>query len=170
MSLYQAIPKTSHALTEVATGTALKTVLQIATPSTTGIRIVAWGVSFEGVVVTGAPGEITLIDTNVAATVTTLTPEKFGNQNAQSSLCVGGTSATGYNATAEGTITGSAILDGQKVHPQTGYSLWFPADARPVVAVSRFLRVRCSFAVDRGLHPVGHLARTGIAGHAQHSL
>lgn len=148
MSLYLATPKTGHIITEVATGTAIKTLLQIGVPSTTDIRVYGWGVSFEGIVATGEPGEVTLIDIDVAATVTTLTPEKWGNANAQNSLCVGGTALTGYNATAEGTIAGSTILDPQKVHPQTGYSIWFPADARPLIAASRFLRIRSNFTVD----------------------
>ena len=148
MSEYLAIPKSSHALVEVATGTAIKTLLQVATPSTTNIRVVAWGVSFDGIVVTNPAGQVTLIDTDVAATVTTLTPEEWGNADSQASLCVGGTTATGYNATAEGTIAGSTILDGQNVHPQTGYSIWFPERERPIVKASRFLRVRALFSVD----------------------
>lgn len=148
MALYKAIPKTSHAITEVATGTALKTLLQVATPSTTDIRIVGWGISFDGVVVTNPSGVVTLIDVDVAATVTSLTPEKWGAGFNQNSLCVGGASATGYNATAEGSITASTILDGQNVHPQSGYALWYPEASRPKIAISRFLRIRALFSVD----------------------
>jgi len=146
MSLYLAIPKASNALVEVATGTAIKTLLQIATPSTTDIRVVAWGISFDGTSATAAPGILTLIDVDVAATVTTLTAEKWNSDDAPASLCVGGTAATGYNATAEGTIGGSRILDGQNVHPQTGYSIWLPE--KPRVKASRFLRIRALFGAD----------------------
>lgn len=147
MSLYIAIPFTSHILTEVATGTVIKTLLQVATPSTTNIRVRAWGISFAGIVATGEPGEATLIDTNVAATVTTLTPNEYGNADQVASLCIGGTALTGYNGSAEGSITASIIIDGQKVHPQTGYAIWYPADSRPLVKASRFLRIRTNFAV-----------------------
>jgi len=146
MSLYLAVPKASNAVVEVATGTVIKTLLQVATPSTTDIRIVAWGISFDGISATAAPGVITLIDVDVAATVTTLTPEKWSSADTQASLCVGGASATGYNATAEGTIAGSTILDGQNIHPQTGYSVWLPE--RPKVKASRFLRIRALFGAD----------------------
>lgn len=142
--LYLAIPKTSHALTEVATGTTVKTVLQIATPSTTDIRVVAWGISFDGVSATAEPGHVALVDVDVAATVTSLTAEEWGSDDNPASLCIGGTAATGFNASAEGTIAGSRILDGQVVHPQTGYSLWLPE--KPKVKASRFLRVRATFA------------------------
>jgi hypothetical protein len=146
LALYIAIPNASHAVTEVATGTAIKTHIQIATPSTTDLKVLGWGVSFDGTSATGAPGVVTLIDTNVAATVTSLTPAAWDNDRAPASLCVGGTSATGFNASAEGTITASRLLDGQNIHPQTGYSVWFPEDYAPTVAPSRFLRLRCLFA------------------------
>lgn len=145
MATYNAIPNSSHQTVEVSTGTAIKTVLQVATPSTTDILVLGWSVSFQGVVVTDAPIIATLIDTNVAATVTSLTPGKYGNRLAPASLCVGGTSATGYNASAEGTITDSTILDSGHVHPQGAYGVWFPKPQ--VVAVSRFLRIRVLAAV-----------------------
>lgn len=148
MTLYSAVPKTSHAITEVATSAALKTVLQVATPSTTDIRIVGWGISFDGIVVANPPGKVALIDTNVAASVSTLTPEKWGSDDAPNSLCVGGAALTGFNATAEGSITLSRLLDAQNVHPQMGYSIWFPERAKPLVQLSRFLRIRTTFSVD----------------------
>jgi hypothetical protein len=143
-----AMPKSSNAIVEVATGTAIKTVLQVATPSTTDIELVAWGVSFDGTVSTNPAGVVTLADYDVAATVTSLTPEKYGSEFDQSSLCVGGTSATGYNASAEGSITASILRDGQNVHPQGAYSLWWPENDRPKIKVSKFLRIRCLFSVD----------------------
>ena len=144
---YKAVPKSSNAPVEVATTTSMKTVLQVATPSTTDIRIVAWGVSFDGVVPTDPPGQVYLVDVDVAATVTSQTPELWGSGFLQASLCVGGTSATGYNASAEGTIGASRMLDEQEVHPQQGYSIWWPSDARPPLRVSRFLRIRTLFSV-----------------------
>ncbi len=147
MSIYLATPKTGHVITQVATSAALKTLLQVATPSTTDIRILGWGISFDGFVAADLPGVVTLIDANVAATVTTLTPEKWGSDDSPASLCIGGTALTGFNATAEGTITASRIIDPQHIHPQTGYSIWFPDSALPKVKASRFLRIRTNFAV-----------------------
>lgn len=149
MAQFIAIPRATSApfaVIEVATSAARKTLLQVATPSTTDIRILGWGLSFDGIVVTNPSGQLELIDTDVAATVTTLTPDKWGSDDNQSSLCVGGASATGYNASAEGTIAGVRLLDGQNVHPQSGYSVWFPKGPR--VKASRFLRIRALFSVD----------------------
>ncbi|MGE0025705.1 MAG: hypothetical protein AB7U07_01190 [Thermoleophilia bacterium] len=137
-------------VTEIATQTTLATMLQVATPSTTQILILGWGVSFKGVAAADPPGMVYLLDCDVGMTgATSLTPDAFGNPNAPASLCVGGTGATAVHdgTVTEGTITASRLLDSQEVHPQTGYGVWFPPDARPRVAVSRFLRVRVSFSV-----------------------
>lgn len=151
-NLYIAVPVATSApfdTIEVATGTALKTLLQVVTPSTTDIRIHGWGVSFKGASPTAAPGECHLIDTDVAATVTALSPAKWESQMAPASLCVSGTEATGYNASAEDTITAvGAVIDPQEVHPQTGYGIMFPEGRRPKIAVSRVLRLRALFAAD----------------------
>jgi hypothetical protein len=148
-TLYIATPKTSHAITEVATSAAVKTVLQVATPSTTDIRVHGWGISFKGISATAEPGNVVLVDVDVAATVTDLTPEKWESDDAQASLCVGSAgNKTGYNASAEGTITASRFLDAQGVHPQTGYGIWFPEGRRSRVKPSRFLRIRTTFDVD----------------------
>lgn len=146
ISEYIALSKASHAAVEVATGTSLKTVLQVATPSTQQIEVVSWGISFDASAA-AAPGIVELIDVNVAASVTTFTPEVYGYSNEPASLCVGGAALTGYNATAEGTITASRTLDTQEVPPTSGYRWDFPLGDRPVIGVSRFLRIRTLFAV-----------------------
>jgi hypothetical protein len=128
------------------TAATTKTVLQVATPTTTmDIRILGWGVSFDGTSGTGVPVIAHLIDTGtVAATVTSLTPDNWGNPLAPLSLCVGGVSATGYNASVEGTITAARLLDSQHVHPQSGYGVWFPeVRIQPRVPVNTILRIRC---------------------------
>ena len=120
-----------------------KTVLQVATPSTTDIRLCGWSLSFDGASGTAVPVVCQLIQTDVAATVTTMTPELLAHGLLQSSLCVGGTSASGYNASAEGTITAVRVFDQQHVHPQTGYGVFWAKGDRPQVPVSRFVRIRC---------------------------
>ncbi len=122
-----------------------KTVLQVATPSTTDIRVLGWGVSFDAAA-NATPVICHLIDTAVAATVgTSFTPDLWGNPGSSASLCIGGTGATGYNFGTEGTITGiPRMLDMQHVHPQSGYAVWFPeVRIQPRVAASSFLRLRC---------------------------
>ncbi len=125
-----------------------KTVLQVATPSTTDIRVLGWGVSFDSAAA-AQPGWCQLITLSYAATVTAMTPENWGNTMAPASLCVGGAALSGYNASAEGTPgTADAEIDTQHVYPQSGYGVFFPdsgAGNQSKVAPSRFLRIRCKF-------------------------
>ncbi len=151
MPVFRAGASTSAAgvVTEVSTLTSLATMLQVATPSTTGIEIRAWGVSFKGVAAADPPGMVYLLDSDAAMTgATSLTPVPIDVPSA-TSLCVGGTGATAVHdgSVTEGTITASRLLDDAEVHPQTGYAFVWPEDSRPVVARSRFLRLRVSFSV-----------------------
>lgn len=131
---------TTAAQVKVATGTSIITLLQVATPSTTGITVIEWGISFDGSAA-ALPIQCSLIQTDVAATVTSLTPTIFGTDTT-ASLCVGGTAATGYTGSAEGTITATRVLDHQLVSPTNQYWKQFPLGREPVVPVSKFLRIR----------------------------
>lgn len=140
------------AVTEIGTTSgSVATMLQVGTPATTGIKILGWGISFDGVTATDAPGVCYLIDCDVGmSAAASLTPAGFNKLGKDvASLCVGGTGATCVHdgTVTEGTITASNIIDMQEVHPQSGYGVWFPAHALPEVAVSRFVRVRVNFAV-----------------------
>ena len=138
---------TTAAQVPVATGTAIKTLVQVATPSTTGLHIIEWGISFDGTSSANAPGKCELLQTDVAATSgTSLTPSIYG-VDTTASLCVGGTGATNFSPTVEGTITSTRVFDAQLVSPTSGYSKQFPLGREPFVPASKFLRVRVTFAV-----------------------
>ena len=148
MPQYIATPHTAAgAVVDIAPATGLKTVLQVGVPAATNITLMGWGISIAGTVASDVPFYAYLMSGDVAATGgTSLTPDQFNDDGMQSSLCVGGTGATSYSAAyTEGTITTSRFFDSQRVHPQTGYSVWFPSDARPtvgLVASARYVRVR----------------------------
>lgn len=149
-SQFIASPHTAAgALTRVATGTGLKTLLQVGVPANQPINILGWGVSFRGVAAADPPGEVYLLGSDVAATVTALTPDLWRLPGEAASKCPGGTALTGHTATAEGTITASTLYDAQQIHPQSGYSCWFPPGREPRVYSSsaRFLRIRSNFTV-----------------------
>lgn len=139
---------TTAAQAKVTTGTAIKTMLQLATPATTQLTILSWGFSLDASPASG--GLVELIETDVAATVTAhvaagVQPQLPGQP---ASLLTLGTSATGYTATVEGSTTasrvfgyataGDAWIDRQYVRE-------FVPGREPVVAVSKFLRVRATF-------------------------
>lgn len=138
---------TTAGLTAVTTGTSIKTLLQIATPASRGLRVVEWGISFSGFAA-AAPIETELIDTNVAATVTAHVAAGVQplDASAPASLVTLGTSATGYTATAEGSITATRYGDLQQISPTGQYIKQWPLGREFIVAPSRFLRVRVKAA------------------------
>lgn len=128
----------------VSTGTSIKTMLQIAAPSTRQLQILEWGFSLSG----NPTGTVELLQTDVAATVTAHVASGVQNldPNGPTSLMTLGASATGYTATAEGSITTTRMLDAEVIaqaSPLT-YAYQFMPDARPIVAVSKFLRIRAT--------------------------
>ena len=145
---------TTAATAKVTTGTTIKTMLQIATPSTRQLQILSWGYSIDTAPATTGVGVVELLQTDVAATVTAHVASGVQpiDPNCTPSLMTLGTSATGYTATVEGSITATRLFDAQEIigvsdgMQQNYYSRdWMP-DERPIVAVSKFLRVRVTFS------------------------
>lgn len=144
-----AMPTTAQQA-ETSTGTALKTHLQIATPSTRQIQLISWGFSLN-LIPNALPVEFELLQTDVAATVTAHVAAGVQplDPNAPASLMTLGVSATGYNASVEGATTATRMFDaGHLVVLGSGgggylpYSYQWMPDERPIVAVSKFLRFR----------------------------
>ncbi len=141
---YNGVMPTTAALVPVTTGTAIKTLLQIATPATEDLLVTAWGISFDGSAA-ATPIKVELVDTDVAATVTAHVAAgiiKLNDPNQPTSLMTLGVSATGYTASAEGSITATRVLDYQFVAPTNQYAVFLPLGREWKVGVSRFLRVR----------------------------
>lgn len=142
---------TTAATAKVTTGTAIKTMLQLATPSTRQMQLISWGFTLDDP--PGGDSIVELLQTDVAATVTAHVAAGVQplDPNAPASLLTLGTSGTGYTATAEGSITATRLFDVKMLDPTAGTTdlsyvyQWMP-DERPIVAVSKFLRVRATFA------------------------
>lgn len=152
--VFNAAMATTAATAKVTTGTAIKTMLQLATPSTRQIQLISWGFSIDQAPATTGVGVVELIQSDVAATVTAHVASGVQplDPNAPPSLLTLSTTGTGYTATAEGTTTASRIFDATEIagvsngaYPIT-YSYQFMPDERPIVAVSKFLRVRVTFS------------------------
>jgi hypothetical protein len=143
---FNGVPPTTAAQVPVTTGNTIKTLLQVATPSTTKIKIKEWGISFDGSAA-ATPIKCELLQTDVAATVTSVTPSFYDDDGAPASLCVGGTANTGHTATVEGSITAVREFDSQFVAPTNQYVKQFPLGLEPQVAVSKFLRIRVTAPV-----------------------
>jgi hypothetical protein len=142
---------TTAAPVAVTTTTAIRTMQQLATPSTRQIQIIAWGFTIDDP--PGADAVIELLETDVAATVTAHVSSGVQplNPGSPASLLTLGTTATGFTATAEGSITATRVFDivslssvSAEAGPFLTYTYQFMPDERPVVAVSKFLRVRAT--------------------------
>jgi hypothetical protein len=106
--------------TEVALSAATTmTVLQLVAPSNHRLKVLGWGVFFDGVSVTGAPVEVTLVRQTTAGTMSALTPQKIDDSLAET-----------LQATAQHTATveptGTIVVDSVEVHPQSGYEIRYP--------------------------------------------
>jgi hypothetical protein len=142
---------TTAAPVPVTTGTAVKTMLQIA-PGVP-IRVIEWGFSLSSYTVT--PAIVELIDTStVFATVTAfavadVAPDNDPNAPANTAGSSGlplnlGTALSGYTASAEGTITATRLGDVQQ-DPQGPYVKQEPLGREFEIPAGHALRIRATF-------------------------
>jgi hypothetical protein len=130
----------------VTTGTVIKTMLQIATPSTKAIKIRQWWCEFDGTTA-AAPVKVELMhSTAINATVVAYVAADITKVNtsstANTSLVTLGTAASGYTASAEGTVSAGVQYEYHLVPPTGGIFIQYPLDSLPIVPVSVFLRIR----------------------------
>lgn len=141
---------TTAAAVAVTTGTAIKTMLQIAPPATREFSVVKWSISLTAAPT--APITCELIQTDVAATITQhvaagIQPYGRTSGTPVSSALIATTAQTGYTASAEGTTTASRYGDLQVIPAGVSQMTWEWSLGREfVVAPSTFLRVRVTTA------------------------
>lgn len=142
--LYNGPRPTTAAQVKAALGTVVKTQLQIK-PTQGALYVAEWGIMIDAVV---AFGTVSLIETDVAATVTALAPYAQGNDpdGVIALLAPSGTAASGYNATAEGTITATRVLDVAIMGPVTQYVKQYPLGMRPAFLINKFGRIRTTMS------------------------
>jgi hypothetical protein len=125
-----------------ATANTVKTILQIK-PGAGKIRIVEWGYIFT--TAPTAPVIMELIETGVIfATVTTESAvSAYNDATGPASAVSIGTAATGFNASAEGTITATRLF-AQTYDTATYYKQQFPLGREPEVNAASALRIRAT--------------------------
>jgi hypothetical protein len=146
-----AVPTTAAAV-PVTTGSVIKTLLQLKPLTGVDLKIKGWGISFDGSVA-ATPGKVELIETDVAATVTAFAAADItkltnpAGPAADSAAISLGTAASGFTASAEGTITAIRELDTPRLIAPTNQFDWmFPLGQEPVIQAGKFARVRVTFA------------------------
>ncbi len=145
---------TTAAQAKVTTGTSIKTMWQLATPSTCQLRVIEWGYSLDAAPAGTGVGVVELLQTDVAATVTAHSASGLVNldPNGRNTNLTLGTSGSGYTATVEGSTTAARVFDVAEVSGITNGSInasylrTFMPGYQPVVAVSKFLRIRATFS------------------------
>lgn len=137
---------TTAAQAVVTTGTVIKTLLQL--KPFNRIRIVEWGISFDGSAA-ATPIKCELLETGtVFGTVTASADADItkmeGADQAVASVAglTLGTAATGYTCTAEGTITTVRMFDAQLVAPTNQYVKQFPLGREPCLVIGNACRIR----------------------------
>jgi len=137
---YNAAVPTTAAMSPVATGTSIKTLLQLTAPSTRQLLILEWGISFDG-----NPSAIKteLINTTTVAggTPTAVTP---------SVLTPGGPpslATAGFSPSSEGSVVATCRVFDNPVLSANTYVKQWPLGYEPVVDVSQVVRIRVTAAV-----------------------
>lgn len=142
--VYNAPMPTTAALVKLATGTTIKTHIQVAPPSSKDVAVVGWGISFDGSAAATSI-ECELIETDVAATVTAHTStglHSINNPGGSASQLQVGTALTGYNASAEGAIAAVRVGDAQLIQPTNQFIYDFILGYEFVVRSGKFGRLR----------------------------
>lgn len=132
----------STTATSATAGTS-KTILQLKTGSNKA-RIIEWGYGFDSN--PSAPVRVELVETGtVFATVTTIGSGvlKYNDVTGSASQAVAGTAATGYNASAEGTVTASRLL-AYNYDSSLYFKQQFPLGREPEVGSGTSLRIRAT--------------------------
>ena len=144
---------TTAAQVPVTTGTAIKTMLQVKAGATQYLRLVEWGISFDGSAA-AAPIKVECLEQDVAGTVTAhvaagivkLDALAIGAGDPTTDIIEVGTEATGYTATAEDTSTVSRMFDVQYVAPTNQYVKQFPLGREPIIKAGQFAKIRVTAA------------------------
>lgn len=115
-----------------------KTVLELATPSTRQAKIRRWWVNFDGVSASAVPGRVQLLRKTATITGTALTPRPK-DPGIPAALCT-----AKHTATAEG--TDGNIDEEHRVPPTSGYDYTYALGEEPILQVSEFIAIKCTFA------------------------
>ncbi len=103
-----------------------KTVLQVIAPANCRVKVLGWGISFDGRDVAAEPVNVELARQTTAGTMSSLSVF-------QQRPCVDAIASTAqYNAAGEPTTTD--VIDSVQVHPQSGYEVRYPYGQEPVIA------------------------------------
>lgn len=143
---------TAAAPVKQPTGTAVRTLLQLATTTTNGLYVVEWGISFDGSAA-ATPIQVELFNCTGAATMSTALAATDVSRIAaplgtETIPLQYGTALSAYATAAvtEGTVANYNAFDVQLIAPTSQYVKQWPLGREPEAALSTFIRVRVTAA------------------------
>lgn len=113
-----------------------KTVLQLIAATNHGIKLLEWGVFFDGTTVTNDPVLVELLRQTDAGTMTSLTP--------QERTATGDTIDSSAQHTATVEPSGTTCIARRQVHPQSGYQEKFAMGREIMIGAGARLGCRCT--------------------------
>lgn len=123
--------------TEEALGAATaETIIQLVSPTNQRVRVLGWGVFFDGTSATAEPVQVRVLRQTSAGTSSALTPVL--NQPASETIQT--TALQDFSAEP----SASDVLDVVECHPQGGYEKWFPPGYEIIMAGGTRLGLECT--------------------------
>lgn len=122
---------------EVAlSATVARTVLQVKAPTNHRVKVLGWGVFFDGVNTAAEPVQVRLLRQTSAGTISPLTPASL------TPITEVIQTLAYFQATVE--PTPSDVLDMVECHPQQGYEIKFPMGQEIIMAGATWLGIECT--------------------------
>jgi hypothetical protein len=135
MAAFQGVASVSEAALVAATQ---RTVLQIVAAANHRVKLLGWGVFFDGVSAADEPIEVVVQRQSTAGTSSANTPKKVDDSLAETLLT---TARDGFSSTEP---TSGDILWAGEIHPQSGYEKLFPLGQELIVGGGDRLAIRCT--------------------------
>lgn len=137
--VYSAAVPTTAAMVRVATGTSIKTHLQLTAPSNQDLTIVGWGVEFEAVPTAFVNVELIWTTTVAGGTPTAVTPTPLRGSTASAATA-------GFAPSTEGTVVATTRVLDDVLLMSNLYTKEWSLGREPILDASGVLRVRMTTA------------------------
>lgn len=113
-----------------------KTVIQLVAPTNHRVKVLGWGIFFDGVNTAGEPVQVRILRQSTAGTMSALTPVQV--------VPVSETIQATAQHTATVEPTAGDVIDMIECHPQQGYEVKFPMGQEIVIAGAGKLGIECT--------------------------
>lgn len=123
MAAFQGQATTAEIALSAATA---KTLVQVVAATNHRVKLLGWGIFFDGTSTTAEPVQVRVLRQTTAGTMSALTPTKRDDSIADTLL-----TTAQHTATVE--PTAGDVLEVIECHPQQGYQVWYPLGAEVII-------------------------------------